>query len=62
MKGIEKIEIINNISNIRKINEDFIQHFVINFAHILIIVVGKLNCQTQKFLYCTKEICGGNKN
>ena len=61
MKGIEK-KVINNISNDRKMIEDFIQHFVINFDHILISVVVKLNCQAQKFLYSTKEICNGNKN
>ena len=46
----EKIKrIINNIND-RNMTEDFIQHFALDSAHIVIVVVGELTFHEQNFL------------
>ncbi len=61
LNGIRKIERISNIINDRKMTEDFIQDFAIDYADIIIAVVGQLTFQEQKFFYRIKNKCENKK-
>ena len=57
----EKFKKIQNNINDRKLTESFIQHFALDSADIVIVVVG-LTFQDQKLLNRIKKYCNGKKN
>ena len=59
---IKKLDKIINYFNDKKMTNDFIQHFALDSADIVIVVVGELTFQEQKFLNRIKKYCNGKKN